>query len=331
LRPFLRSTRLAAGMLLLVVLVWVAPRRAEGFCQGRREGIRLYAEYLGRKIERRVLESCFDLLQIVNGFSELPINLSLWSLHIQARAALSEMLVKAAAGQDDGRPSYENIRAALQPFWNKAAIIQRTFKQTDVDPKTALADKLADIVIRWSACQSLASRSSLPCDLAGALDPRRRKGCRLDLARLAVLYSGNGRGKLATQAAEILGMDPAKLAALCEILKKRQAARCREFGDFDYLCQAFCAEDESACRAKQLPEKQTRECVRDLYVFETITGKISMEDFTKRYPESRYLYLLPALLGVEDCLLSALQNYDRGAVTLFMHRKFSSCLPRATP
>jgi len=310
---------LAAGILLFAILAWVVPRHAAGgFCQGRREGIRLYLEYLGRQIEKRVLDSFFDIELLANGLSGIPLDLALWSLHLQARARLSEMLTKTGMEQVGRRPSYEDVRATLQPFWSKAAAIQRTFKQAEVNPKTALNDTLRDIVIRWSTCQALASRSLAPCDLVGGLDPRRRKGCRLDMVRLVTIYGGACSGDLADQAAEILGMSLGKLRAACEILSKGQIDRCKEFGEFEYLCLAFCKDEESACRTGQQNDKRSEECVKDLHAFETITGKKTIAQFEKRYPDSRRLLMVRAMLGREDCLHSALRQYDQRASIPFL-------------
>lgn len=331
-KPFLRSTRLAVGILSVAIFAWVTPRpAAAGFCQGRREGIRLYVEYLGRRIEQRIVDSFFDLKLLADGLTDIPPDLALWSLHLQARARLSAMLTKAAAGQDGEQPSYQDIRATLQPYWNKAAAIQRVFRQADVDPRAALDGTLTDIVVRWSACQSLASRSLAACDLVGGIDPRRRKGCRGDLARLVVLYGGDCQGDLAEQAAKILGLSIGKLHAACEILSKGQVARCKEFGEFDYFCRALCEGDESICRARHMADKKTRECLRDMYLFETIKNKKPLTDFEKRYPDSRRVIMLRALFGKEDCLLSALNAYDQGAGIPFMLRAQAWQLLLGTP
>ncbi len=311
-RPRFRSNLVAAGTLTFAFLALAGSRGAEaGFCQGRREGIRLYVEYLGRSIEKRVLDSFFDLEMYLDEYSEFPVDFALWNLHLQARASLSKILTEVASERTAKQPSYEDLLATIKPLWSKTASISSTLRQMPSNPESACDDTLRDIVTNWSNCQSLVSRNPNVCDLLGGIDPRLRKGCRLDMARMLVLYGGNCHGKLADQAADILGMSPEKMHATCEILSKRQASRCKEFGEFEPFCLALCNGDESACRSGQLSEKISGECVKDLHVFETIKGKETITQFEKIYPNSSRLLMLRAMFGKQDCLSSALDEYDR--------------------
>jgi len=295
--------------LLLTTLLW-APNAGARFCRGEQERVRIFANYLGRSIDTHIGTVVFDLGRLARSLADELPGLGLKMLHLQARDSLARML-EQAADKKGNFPSLEDIRSSMQPSWDRAILLQREVLNSNAEFETQLSGILKEVLLNWAACKSLSSLDPAYCEILKSVDISKRSDCRSNLVRLGVLFAGNCKGDLMDFAAETLNYSRSEIETGCEILAKRQANRCKLFGEFEFKCLALCRGDENACRGKELTEKQVSECLRDLLEFDTIHGKRSMADFLKKNTNVFSRFGVLALLGSDNCVASALERYDQ--------------------
>jgi hypothetical protein len=305
-----------AGFLLFTCPAGIPPPHAlAGSCIG---GERARVRYLFERLEhlttvgiQKVLSQATHLSKRIAKY--LPF-FSLWWLNLQTRHSLLQLLQSAA--QDPGKlADVHRLREALEPYWKQAARIQKHFFSMEVEVQPALDDTIAFVAKNWAACRSIKTVGPEPCGLLESIDPKLKSECIGLMTRFGVLYAGRCSSEKNTELiAKITGEPPGKIGEICQILKDRQGDRCPVVISSTQgiqMCLALTGQGEAACRHSSLSERDSTNCLRDLYAYQAASGARSLESWEQTGPKPMLVAVIHSIRGPGDCVDINMRLYDR--------------------
>jgi len=313
-----RISHTLSAILLTLAMGWgtlQAPDANAGFCAGKGAWIRYLCE---RWIHWADAEMGYALGQVRQAAQEIVKYLpgfSMWLLHVNSRAALAGLLVRAEAGFED-ISSGKKLASTLEPHWKMAASIRENIYLLHPETIPSLKQVTEEVALYWATCRAIKTVRPEPCDILGSTGNKGRFDCVTTLVRLGILFAGRCTQENSKLAGKIMQVSPEKALEFCRVLKQRQSDKCRTAAPSTLgaqLCLAITSSaGEAACSDPQLSERESRDCLEDFYAYQAYIGARSLESWEQMMdPDAMLRTAVYSALNLIDCLEQALQHYDR--------------------